>query len=120
MALELSLEGLFVGADHTVVYADASSPLVDMSGWTVVLDIRKHDTTGTSKFSTQGVVSGSYSATANLNTQVVTFTLSSTDLAATIFPGDDWSGRYSVERTDSGSKQPLAYGDITIIRVTQA
>lgn len=120
MALEVALEGLFVGADCSVVYSDASSPLVDMTGWTVVLDIRKKDTAGDpAKLSATGTVSGSYSLVAASNTQVVTFTLDDDDLAASVFPGDDWSGRYSIKRTDTDAEQPLAYGDVTITRVTQ-
>jgi hypothetical protein len=117
---EVALEGLFVDADGSVIYSDVSSPLVDMTGWTVVLDIRKKDTSGTAKLTSTGVVSGAYSLVAGSNTQIVTFTLTSTDLAASVFPGDDWSGRYSIKRTDVGFKQPLRFGDVTITRVTQA
>ena len=126
MAIEGALEGpegqvLFVGADHEVVYRDATSPAVlDMTGWTIVLDIRKKDTSSDpAKLSKTGVVSGTYSATPATNTQKVTFTLTDDDLAATIFSGDDVTWRYSIKRTNAGSEQPLRYGDVVMNRVTQ-
>lgn len=119
MATEGTLDGLFVGADHSVVYTDSDDPPTDMSGWTVVLDIRKEDTSSASLLSKTGTVSGSYNADPDLNTQKVTFTLSDDDLAATIFTKDDATLRYSIKRTDAGAEQPLRYGDCTIVRITQ-
>lgn len=120
MAIEGTLDGIFVGADHEIVYTDATSPLKDMTGWTVVLDIRKKDTSGEPPLLTKtGVVSGVYSATPASNTQKVTFTLSDDDLAATIFKGDDRTLRYSIKRTNTGAEQPLRYGNMVMNRVTQ-
>lgn len=125
MAIEGELVGpdgqvLFVGADHQVVYTDADDPPADMTGWTVVLDIRKKDTSADPPLlSKTGVVSGAYNADPELNAQKVTFTLSDDDLAASIFKGDDVVYRYSIKRTDAGSEQPLRYGDATIVTVTQ-
>lgn len=120
MALEGALDGLFVGADHQVVYRDASSPLQDMTGWTVQLDFRRTDTATQILLAKVGTVSGTYDADANDNTQVVTFVLTDDDLAAATFKGDDPVVRYSIKRTDSGAEQILRYGDATIIRATQA
>jgi hypothetical protein len=119
MATAGELIGLFVGADHSVIYSDADDPPTDMAGWTVVLDIRKRDTSASALLSATGVVSGTYSATVASNTQIVTFTLTDEDLAAAIFTGNEWHGRHSIKRTDTGFEQPLRYGDVTITRVTQ-
>jgi hypothetical protein len=110
--------GLFVGADMAVEYTDTDE---DMTGWTIVLDIRKADTSADpAKLSKTGVASGTYNVTPASNTQTFTFTLSDDDLAASVFPGDDWTGRYSIKRTDTGVEMPLRYGAVTITRVTQA
>lgn len=120
MAVEGELAGLFVGADHEIVYRDQSEPPENMLGWTVVLDIRKTDTSpDPAKLSKVGVVSGVYANTLATNQQKVTFMLTDDDLAATVFAGDDPAMRYSIKRTDPGSEQPLRYGDCTIVRVTQ-
>lgn len=110
-------KGLYIGADMSVVYTD---PTQDMAGWTLVLDIRQTDTSPASLASVSGVVSGTYNADPALNTQIVTFTLGAAALAASIFPGDDWVGRYSIARTNAGFKQPLRFGPVLLTRVTQA
>src|SRR5678816_1862293 len=125
MAIEAALEGLYVGVDMTVeltVYTtDAQTACTDVTGWTTLLEIRKKDTSGgAAKLSKSGLVSGTFNAIPASNTQKVSFPLTDDDLADTIFPGDDWSGRYSIKRTDSGLETVLAYGDVTITRVTQA
>lgn len=120
MATESTLEGLHVGADHQIVYRDSDEPPTNMLGWTVVLDIRKKDTSNDpALLSKTGVVSGIYANTQAMNAQVVTFTLSDDDLAATIFKGEDPTVRGSIKRTDAGSEQPLWYGDVPMNRVTQ-
>ena len=129
MAYEGDLEDdgqtIFVGTDVNVVYIDQAVELgvgtpVDMSGWTVVLDIRKKDVSpAPAVLSSTGTVSGSYSATPASNTQKVTFALSATDTSATAFPKDDATYRYSIKRTDSGAKTVLRYGSALINRVTQ-
>lgn len=116
MAIEAALEGLFVGEDKTitmVVYQSDGTTAQNITGWTIVLDIRKKDTTGTALLS----------KTATLVTPasgICSFALSDDDLAASVFPGDDWTGRYSIKRTDTGVETILRYGDVTITRVTQA
>lgn len=124
MAIEGALEGLFAGVDaavELVVYTSSDeSTVLDTTSWTnVLLDIRKRDTSSTAKLSKSGSRSGTFNASPGVNTQKWTFTLTDDELAATVFPGDDWTGRYSIKRTDSGSEQILRYGDVTITRVTQ-
>lgn len=119
MATEAALTGLFVGADQTVTYSDSSDAPPDMTAWTLVLDIRKTDKSGTSLLSSTGVVSGTYNADPDINAQVCTFTLTDDDLAASIFTGNEFEGRYSIKRTNAGFELPVAYGNITITRVTQ-
>ena len=119
MAVEGLLSGLFVGADHQVVYTDEDAVPTDMTGWTVKLDIRKKDTDTAALLSVTGTVSGAYANTLGTNAQKVTFILSKALLAATIFTRDDPRMRYSIVRTDAGFQQPLRYGDVPLIRVTQ-
>ena len=124
MATEAALEGLYVGADQTVtmtVYQSDGETPQNIAGWTILLDIRKRDTSSDpALLSVTGTVSGVYNVDPNTNTQVVTFTLTDDNLAASIFPGDDWTGRYSIKRTTAGSEMPLRFGDVTVTRVTQA
>lgn len=116
-------ETLYVGADGLVeltVYADADKTTIqDVTGWTVVLDIRRKDTATTALLSKTGTVSGSFNSTPGSNTQKVSFTLSDDDLAASTFTGDDFEGRYSIWRTDAGYEQPLRYGDCVVKRLTR-
>lgn len=119
MATEADLEGLFVGADHTVEYTDSDDPPTDMSGWTVVLDIRESVTSGTALVSVTGVVSGTYNSTAASNTQKVTFTLTDDNLSASVFTGANPTVYYSIKRTDTGFEQPLRHGKVPFNRVTQ-
>lgn len=118
-----SEEGLYIGADHVVemvVYANkAKTTVKEITGWTIVLDIRPKDTSSATKLMKTGTVSGTFNATPASNTQKVSFTLTDDDLASTVFTGDDPVLRYSIKRTDSGSEQPLRYGDVTLTRVTQ-
>ena len=123
MDLDLVLEGLFVDGDHVVHYtnyaADGVTPK-DMAGWTIILDIRKKDTSvAPALLAKTRAVSGVFNVDPLLNTQVCLFTILDTELAATIFKGDDLTFRYSIKRTDAGAEQPLRYGDCPIVRVTQ-
>lgn len=122
MATEGTLDGLFVGADHVVeltVYQDDAATIQDITGWTIVLDIRHSDLGSPALISKTGTVSGVYNSVPATNTQKVSFTITDDDLAASVFPADDKVYRYSIKRTDAGSEQPLRYGDATIVRVTQ-
>ncbi len=122
MAIDGALAGLFVGADHRVIYrnyaADGVTPLA-MTGWTIVLEFRKTDISGTILKTVTGVVTGTFNVDPLTNTEICTFILTDDDLAATIFKGDDPVVRYSIKRTDAGVEQPLRYGDAPITRVTQ-
>jgi hypothetical protein len=116
-------ETLYIGADHSVVmtvYSNSGKTTIqDIAGWTIVLEIRKKDTSPTALLTKTGTVSGTFNATPGSNTQKCTFTLSDDDLAATVFTGDEFTGRYSIWRTDAGSEQPLRFGDCTITRTTR-
>lgn len=124
MSIEGSLTGLHVGADHAVVYTNydtsALTTIEDVTGWTLVLDVRPTDRSSTALLSVTGIVSGVFNASPALNTQVTTFSLPAALLAKTIFKGDDTPLRYSIWRTDTGFKQPLRYGDVALTRTTQA
>jgi hypothetical protein len=111
-------EGLHVGGDFVVEYTDTDQ---DMTGWALLLDIRKKDTSpDPAKLSKVGVASGAYNATPASNTQKFSFAVSDDETAASIFSGDDWTGRYSIKRTDAGAEQVLRAGDVTVKRYTQA
>ena len=124
MALETTLT-LYVGADASAVYTNYSSSalttIVEMTGWTVVLDIRTSDTSPNALLSKTGVISGVFNSTPASNTQVCTFTITDDDTDKAIFPADEANKtyRFSIKRTDAGSEHPLAYGDCTMVRVTQ-
>lgn len=127
MAKEGPLDGLFVGADHVVEYRSDQNPPEDMTGWTIVLDIRRKDTHGTALLTKAMPVTGTYNSTPYdpnnpaSNPQKASCSISDDELSATIFKGDDekLALRYSIKRTNDGFEQPLRYGDCQIIRVTQ-
>ena len=127
MAIEGALEGengevLFVSADHivemSIFQADGVTPQ-DIAGWTIRLDIRTKDVSTRVLFAADGAVSGTFNADPVLNAQVVSWTVSDVDLAATTFKGDDPECRYSVKRTDDGSEQVLRFGAAVLNRTTQ-
>lgn len=125
MAIDDVLEGLHVGADHVVDMlvwtTKAKTVIQEISGWEIVLDVRLSDlSTAPAKLSVTGTVSGVFNALPASNTQKVSFALPNAILAKTIFKGDDPYLRYSIWRTDTGTKQPLRYGSATLIRTTQA
>lgn len=124
MSIEGSLTGLHVGADHAVVLTNyttsALTAIEEVTGWTIVLDIRTTDRASTILLSVTGTVSGVFNASPAVNTQVTTFSLPAALLAKTIFKGDDTPLRFSIWRTDTGFKQPLRFGDVALTRTTQA
>ena len=90
---------------------------VDMSGWTVLFDVRTSDTASSALASKTASITGSYNATRTSNTQRAVVTLTDDDLASTIFSEKTY--RYSLKRTDAGSETVLNYGDFKPERVTQ-
>lgn len=124
MSIEGALTGLHTSADHSVILrvytTSAKTVAQDASGWTVVLDIRDSDRASAARLSVTGVVSGSFNSSPALNTQIVTFTVPKALLLKAIFKTDDLPMRHSFWRTDTGSAQPLRYGDCTVTRTTQA
>ena len=120
----VSLQGLFVGADASVIYkhyeVDGVTPKT-MLGQTIVLDIRNKDLSpDPALLSVTGVVSGTFNVDPLTNAEICTFTISAAALAKTIFTGDDTARRYSIKRTNSGAGTIYAFGDAIITRVTQA
>ena len=124
MAIEGAITGLYVGADHEAVLTtyttSAKTAIEDVTGWTIVMDIRTTDRSSTALLSVTGTVSGVFNATPALNTQITTFSLPAALTAKTIFKGDDVPLRASFWRTDTGFKQPLRFGDVALTRTTQA
>jgi len=112
---------LFVDEDKTVKLEllDTSDVPVDMSGWTVVLDVRSTDKSGTSLLSKTASITGSYNSTRASNTQRAVFTIADTDQPASTFTRTSTPYRYSIKRTDAGSETILAYGNWSPQRPTQ-
>lgn len=125
MAIEGTLDGLSVGADHTVIMtiytSKAKTAIQDSTGWTVVLDIRLSDlSTAPAKLSVTGTVSGVFNSLPGSNTQKWSFAIPQALITPAIFKGDDPYLRYSFWRTDTGTRQPLRFGSTTVNRTTQA
>jgi len=112
---------LFVDEDKTITVEvlNTSDVPVDLAGWTIVLDVRSTDTSGTALLTKTAAVTGAYNATRATNTQRAVFTIADTDQPATTFTRTSPAYRYSIKRTDAGSETVLAYGDWSPQRPTQ-
>jgi hypothetical protein len=124
MAIEGDIDGLHLGADHTVdltVYTtQAKTVIQDITGWTIVLDMRPSDQSTTAKLSVTGTISGVFNSVPATNTQKVSFAIPRAIITPAIFPGADPSVQCSVWRTDTGSRQPLRHGSAKLTRTTQS
>lgn len=94
-----------------------TNALVDVSGWTVVFDVRLRDNATTALITKTCTVSGSYNATESLNTQYVTAALADTDTKTMSAPK---TYRYSLKRTDTGLEDVLRAGDFVLEKATQS
>lgn len=111
-------ERIFIGEDKVfrLEVLDADDVPVDVTGYTILLDVRLTDTSAApAVLSLTGVVAGSYSATRASNTQRVSFTATDTQLATLAAR----QYRYSAKRTDDGSETVIAVGPFIVERATQ-
>lgn len=132
MAAEVQMGGsdedrLFLDTDFTRSFhvknvdADATGATAkEITGWTIVLDIRKRHTSDTALLTKTLTISGTFNSVASSNTQRAIWTCADTDLTTAIFGESGGTFKYSVKRTDAGQETILQYGDIVIQRATQA
>lgn len=109
---------LFVGEDKTLsleLTSKADSTVaVNMSGWTMVFDVRKSDTSQTSILSLTPSVTGSFNALRSSNTQRAMVTIS--DESTNLFKGATY--RYAWKRLDEDSETVLMWGDFVLEKAT--
>lgn len=120
MALTVNIGGdgnLFVGEDKTfkLTVVDSAGVPVDTTGWVVVFDVRKKDTSpDPAIFSKTTTIEGIYSAVLATNTQRRVATLTDTELntvQAKVY-------RHSWKRMDDGSETVIARGNFTPEKAT--
>ena len=125
MATKVNIGGdgeLFAGEDKLMrlfPLLDTNGVPVDMSGWTVVFEVRRRDESADPAVITKTcAISGTYDADPDMNEQKAIATLEDTDLPADPF-GKSLTFRYSFKRTDAGFETILARGDFKPERATQ-
>ena len=113
MATNVTLGGggsLFVGEDKIIrlELLDTSALPVDMSGWTMLFEVRLKDaTSGTALISVTPAITGSYNAARATNTQRATATLTDDHLNVLVAKGYRWSWK----RIDANAETVLVWGD---------
>ena len=109
---------LFIGEDKTFVLEviDADSLPVDITGWTVLLDVRVSSSAPTALISkTPAAITGTYNATRALNTQRASWEVSDDEMNAITAAG---TLQYSMKRTDPGHATVLAYHEFKVEKAT--
>lgn len=113
MAEEVKIGGsgsLFVGEDKTIrleLFSKTDSTVaVDMSGWTMVFDVRAKDNSATAIVSVAPALTGAFNAVRTSNTQRGIVTL--TDDQLNLFREKNY--RWSWKRMTEGSETVLAWG----------
>lgn len=120
MAQEVTIGGngtLFVGEDKTLrmELLDAAGVPVDMTGWTLVFDVRIKDASPDPPIVTKTpTLTGVYNVIRAQNTQRAVVILSDDDL--NLFRAKIY--RHSWKRLDNGSETVLAYGNFTPQKAT--
>jgi hypothetical protein len=103
---------LFVGEDKTI---RMSIPSVDMTGWSVLLDVRKSDKSPPPAiFSKTATITGSYNVDPLLSTQKAVVVLTDTELNTVT--GRTY--RHSWKRMDDGSETVLSRGPFIVEKAT--
>ena len=102
---------LFVGEDKTVRLGnviDETGALVDMTGWSVLFDVRTKDTApDPAIISRNASIGGVFNSNPLTNAQKAVVQLTDTDM--NLFKEKTY--RYSFKRMDDGSETVLARGD---------
>jgi hypothetical protein len=120
MALDATIGGdglLFVGEDKIfkLELLDASDVPVDMTGWTLLFDVRVKDKTpDPALISKTPMITGVYNAVRATNTQRAVVTVTDTDM--NLLKARTY--RHSWKRMDDGSETVLAWGDFVVQKAT--
>jgi hypothetical protein len=131
MAAEVQMGGtttdrVFLDTDFTRDFhvldidTDASGATAkEITGKTVVLDIRRYDYSGDTLLTKTLSIIGSFNSVASSNTQRARWANADTELTAAIFSSKGGTFRYSVKITDAGEEAVVQFGDIVIDSATQ-
>lgn len=120
MAVETTIGGegtLFIGEDKTLRFEviDKSNLPVDLSGFTLVFDVRKKDNSPSPAIlSKTPTITGVFSPSRSTNTQRVEIALSDDDM--NLFKPQGY--RHSLKRMDAGNETVLAWGDFVPQKAT--
>jgi hypothetical protein len=119
MAREATIGGsgtLFVGEDKTLSLAvvDLSGNPVDISGWSILFDVRKLDASTTYIISKTANIAGTYDPVASANTQRAVIILSDDEM--NLFREATY--RHSWKRMTAGNETVLAWGDFAPQKAT--
>jgi hypothetical protein len=122
MALRSNLskdDGVFIGKDKnlrfTIYTTSAKTAIQDVTSFTLEFLLRRDDQDANAhivkKITGSGItISGTYNSAPAVNTQKVTVALEDTDTDG-VAPG---TYRYTLNRTDSGSEDVLAFGSLPL------
>lgn len=110
---------LFVGEDKTiileVILQGSTTVSVDMTGWTLLFDVRKTDNAADPAIiSHVPTLTGTFNALRSSNTQRASVALSDDDM--NLFRAGTY--RWSWKRMDNGSETVLAWGNFTPQKAT--
>lgn len=119
MALDATIGGsgvLFVGEDKIIKLEliDSDELPVNMTGWTLLFDIRKKDNSASTLLSKTPSVTGTFNSIRASNTQRAVVTISDTEM--NLFKEQTY--RHSWKRMDDGSETVLAWGDFAPQKAT--
>lgn len=125
-----STERVFLGTDWTKAFkvadldTDATGATAkNITGWALTFDIRAGVSSSAAlltKTTVSGLaISGTFNTVLATSTQVVTVTVSDTDLTTATCGRRGGTFYWSLKRTDDGSEAILAEGTIVIERATQ-
>lgn len=115
MAIESQIGGegtLFVGEDKIIEFGpladmDDSAVGIDMTGWTLIFDVRKNDNSADPAILSKSLtVSGVFNATQASNQQIASTPVSDDEL--NLFKAQDY--RWSWKRMDPGNETVLGWG----------
>lgn len=109
---------LFVGEDKILSLElkskTSETTAIDMTGWVMIFDVRKADTTTTAMLSKTPTLTGAFNAIRSSNTQRAQVIL--TDDDTNLFKAKTY--RYAWKRLDPDSETVLMWGDFILEKAT--
>lgn len=111
---KLELLQIELDSNGTPIAPSASSTPVDMTGWTLLFDVRVKDTSADAILSKTPTVTGTYNASRALNTQRAVVAVSDTEM--NLFKQKTY--RHSWKRMDDGVETVLSRGNFTPEKAT--